>query len=159
MHVHRYAGNSDEWEAFVTEHPHATNYHRIGWKEVVERSFGHESQYLMARDDGGKLCGILPLVWMKSLLFGNFLVSLPFFNYGGLLCTSSAAQATLIEAAETVLRLTGAAHLELRHLQDHDLHLPFRTHKVTMLLKLEQEKDLQWHCFNAKLRNQIRKAE
>ena len=159
LRVERYAGNRDEWDAFVSAHPQATNYHRIGWKEVVERSFGHESIYLMVRDTGDDLRGILPLVRMKSLLFGNFLVSLPFFNYGGLLCTDGAAQAVLLEAADAVLRDTGATHLELRHLRDHDQTLPTKRHKVTMLLPLEQDAELQWRGFNAKLRNQIRKAE
>ena len=159
MQVHEYAGNSVEWEAYVSAHPDATNYHRVGWKEVVERSFGHESRYLTARDDGGNLCGILPVFRMKSLLFGNFLVSLPFFNYGGLLCSDDVAREVLLDAAETVLRDTGAAHLELRHLRDHDPHLPTKRHKVTMLLPLEQDAELQWRGFNPKLRNQIRKAE
>ena len=157
--VHRYAGDSAEWEAFVNAQPEATNYHRIGWKEVVEKSFGHESIYLMARSGSGELCGVLPLVRLKSLLFGNFLVSLPFFNYGGLLWRDASARSALIEAADALLAETGAAHLELRHLGDHGLDLPAKRHKVTMLLTLEQDADLQWRGFNAKLRNQVRKAE
>ena len=45
--------------------------------------FGHECIYLAARDQTGQLAGVLPLVRVKSLLFGHYLVSMPFVNYGG----------------------------------------------------------------------------
>ena len=41
-----------------------------------------KSHYLFAEQQG-RICGVLPLIHMKSLLFGNSLVSLPFLVYGG----------------------------------------------------------------------------
>ena len=37
--------------------------------------------------------------------------------------------------------------------------LPTKQHKVTMILDLAPDVESQWRVFNAKLRNQIRKAE
>jgi hypothetical protein len=45
------------------------------------------------------MTGVLPLVHMRSM-FGNFLVSLPFVTYGGLLCRDQASSHALLEAAE-----------------------------------------------------------
>ena len=72
------------WEDYVVAHPRGCNYHQVGWKTVIERSFGHQTRYLLAMDSGMVL-GILPLAILQSRLFGRSVVSLPFLNYGGLL--------------------------------------------------------------------------
>ncbi len=76
--------NSDEkaWDEYVLNHPDSTFYHQTGWKHVVEKSYGHKPYYLLAKEDG-VIKGVLPLFFMKSLLFGRKLVSLPFAPYGG----------------------------------------------------------------------------
>jgi FemAB-related protein (PEP-CTERM system-associated) len=147
------------WDAFVDRHPDATSYHLYRWKEVVETSFGHRTHYLAALDGDGAVRGVLPLVHMKSALFGNFLVSVPFVNYGGLLYESEGAGATLLAAAEALRREVGAEHVELRHLAAGMAGLPSSEHKVTMVLPLAEDAQSQWEGFNAKLRNQVRKAE
>jgi FemAB-related protein (PEP-CTERM system-associated) len=147
------------WDAFVEAAPQATTYHRYIWKQVIEDSFGHRTHYLAALDGAGEVAGVLPLVHMRSRLFGNFLVSVPFVNYGGLLCAAKPAEQALLEAAEEVRRNCGARHVELRHLGFCVAGLPSREHKVTMLLPLSADAQTQWVGFNAKLRNQVRKAE
>lgn len=154
-----YDGNGSDWDDFVNAQPAATNYHLWGWKSVVQDSFSHNCHYLVARNQEGKIAGVLPLVHMRSRLFGNFLVSVPFFNYGGLLCDDPAAVPCLLSSAKDVLKKTGASHLELRHVGTTVEDLPAKSHKVTMLLELAPDPDSQWKAFNAKLRNQIRKAE
>jgi len=37
------------WEEFVKHCGEATFFHRAGWKEVIERSFGHGCHFLQAR--------------------------------------------------------------------------------------------------------------
>jgi FemAB-related protein (PEP-CTERM system-associated) len=157
--VESYRGAGDEWDAFVHSQPSATNYHLFAWRAVVERSFGHQTHYLAARDAAGAIVGILPLVHMQSRLFGNFLVSLPFFNYGGLLLSLPQAANCLLDEAGRLMSQTGATHVELRHLGWQQAGAPARTGKVTMLLKLSPDVESQWKAFNAKLRNQVRKAE
>lgn len=156
--VELYEGEGREWDGFVAAQPTATSYHRYLWRGVVERSFGHQGYYLMARS-GGNPVGVLPLIHMRSLLFGSFLVSIPFFNYGGVLCSDPAAVPALLEQGRRLMQERGAAHLELRHLGEPISGLPTRSHKVTMILRLAADADSQWQGFNAKLRNQIRKAQ
>jgi FemAB-related protein (PEP-CTERM system-associated) len=149
----------DGWDDFVRAHQDATSYHRFGWKEAFVRSFGHPCHYLAAMDDSGQWQGVLPLVHMRSRIFGNFLVSLPFVNYGGLLCRNDAAAALLLDEAENIRRSCGAAHVELRHVAPRSGNLPTKKHKVTMILGLAGTDDDQWKAFDPKLRNQIRKAQ
>ena len=70
------------WADFVAACPDATFFHRIEWRDILEEVFRHRTHYLVAERDG-KLCGVLPLARIRSLLFGDALVSLPFAVYGG----------------------------------------------------------------------------
>lgn len=137
----------------------STNYHLFGWKEVIEKSFGHKTFYLASRNAEGKISGVLPLVHIKSLFFGSFLVSVPFFNYGGLLCDDQAAEQTLLGEAKKILTSTGSSFIELRHTNYHELGLITKKHKVSMLLDLHKDATSQWNGFDAKMRNQIRKSQ
>jgi FemAB-related protein (PEP-CTERM system-associated) len=148
-----------EWDLFVQASERATAYHCFGWKEVLSGSFGHPCHYLAAIDDNGEWRGILPLVHMQSRIFGNFLVSLPFVNYGGLLCENEAAAALLLAEAEKIRRSCSASYVELRHIARGPGNLPTRQNKVTMVLELAGSTDDQWKGFDPKLRNQIRKAQ
>lgn len=60
------------WQQYVEKTPAATFFHQVEWQEVIERSFGHKTYYLYAEQQG-QITGILPLVHIKSLLFGNAL--------------------------------------------------------------------------------------
>lgn len=157
MNVIEVQSDRSGWDAYVQSVPGATSYHQFGWKEVVEKSFGHKGHYLAAIDDGGAWQGILPLIGMNGL-FGNFLVSVPFVNYGGLLC-SAAATGPLLREAERIREANNAEYVELRHMGPALAGLPTRQHKVTMVLELADDVESQWKGFGAKLRNQIRKAE
>jgi serine/alanine adding enzyme len=150
---------AEVWDSFVESVNDATSYHRFGWKEVVRKSFGHQCHYLAAVDDRGEWQGVLPLVHLRSWLFGNFMVSVPFVNYGGLLCKNDTAVRRLLEEAERLRHSIGATHVELRHVARDLAGLPTKQHKVTMILDLAPDVESQWRVFNAKLRNQIRKAE
>ncbi len=149
--------NLSLWEDFVASQSQATNYHQVGWKAVIERSFGHQTRYLMAMNNG-VVVGILPLAIMKSWLFGKSVVSLPFLNYGGLLAHDEQAKKDLISAASQLAIDEGAGSVELRHCVAHGLGLVPKQHKVSMLLPLGSNADTQWKHFDAKVRNQIRKA-
>lgn len=147
------------WDAYVQNHPAASNYHRYGWRDVIEKSFKHQCFYLAAKDSTGSFIGILPLAFMQSRLFGRFLISLPFFNYGGLICNrQEIGDALLMEAAKLRTEL-GAEYVELRHTVQWSGDMPTKQQKVGMILELAKDAEAQWHRFNAKLRNQIRKAE
>src|SRR6266705_1307043 len=92
------AGDRNAWEAFVEACPEATFFHRIGWKDVIEEVFGHKTHFMVA-ERAGRLVGILPLAEIRSLLFGNGLVSLPFCAYGGTAVVVDEARSELHRSA------------------------------------------------------------
>ena len=147
-----------EWDAFVTTHPDATGYHLWAWRRVFEQAFGHETCYLAARRDG-EVVGVLPLVSFRSWLFGRFMVSLPFVNYGGVLTLDPRATTALIDAARRAASERGCRHLELRHRSRQLPDLPVKQHKVAMTLALETDATRAWEKLDRKVRNQVRKAQ
>lgn len=159
MHIQAYNEDGIAWDAFVTSQRDSTNYHQYAWRKVIEKSFDHKTFYLAARNSNNKICGVLPLVHMNSTLFGSFLVSLPFFNYGGLLCNEDGAGVVLLDKARCMLREVSGDHAELRHLHICLEGLATKEHKVTMILDLEKDEETQWKALDAKVRNQVRKAE
>ena len=71
------------WDAFVAGDPDSSFCHLAGWREVFTDVLGHQCLPLAAVGDDGAWLGILPLVQVRSRLFGRYLVSVPFLNYGG----------------------------------------------------------------------------
>lgn len=102
------------WEAFVESCPEATFFHRIGWKGILERCFGHRTHYLLA-ERSARVVGVLPLAEVRSFLFGHSLVSLPFCAVGGAAANEPGAIAQLHRAAQELGSRLGVAHLELRN--------------------------------------------
>lgn len=157
--IEHYEGDGADWDAYVHSCPDSTNYHRYGWRNVVEKSFGHKACYLVARDPSNEICGLVPLVYIKSSLFGKYLISLPFFNYGGILCDGPDIGKRLVLECEKLLQLFDADYAEFRNLSRLDPGLATKEHKVTMILPLEKDGEAQWKALDAKVRNQVRKAE
>lgn len=151
--------DAEQWDRFVDGCADAVNYHRSRWLLLVARVFGHAVYPLWVRDGEGGVRGVLPLVHVRSMIFGSSLNSLPFFNYGGLLAQDAQARGALLDKASELLESTRAGFVELRNMGWRMEDLPASTHKVTMRLELPEAADALWNGFSAKVRNQIRKAE
>ena len=147
-----------EWDGYVTRHSEGSIDHLWRWREVFGRVFGHESAYIAAQRDGA-IVGILPLVQFRSRLFGRFLVSVPFLNYGGVLASDAAAGEALIAKAHEIGRRFGATHVELRHTSRQFTRLPCREHKLKLTRPLPATSETLWSTVDRKARNQVRKAQ
>ena len=149
---------TSEWDAFARGTPGGTIYHQLVWRRIFAREFRWDTHYLEARSASG-IEGILPLVRLRSRLFGDFLVSLPYVNYGGVLARSADADRLLVAAAAELAGSLGASHLELRELQPRDSGWPTRTDKVAMHAILEASEDEHWRKLSSKLRSQVRRPQ
>lgn len=145
------------WDSYVMGSGESCCYHQAGWKHVIEKSFGHRTHYLMAEDETGKMIGILPLVHLKSRLFGNFMVSMPYFNYGGICAVTPSAEQELLKAAVSIATDEKAEHVEIRHTRPMDLGLEEKMAKVSMELRLPVTSGELWRSFSTKLRNRIKR--
>jgi FemAB-related protein (PEP-CTERM system-associated) len=101
------------WDAFVTSQKHATHFHLHGWSEVIARAFGHRAHYLTAVA-GGDIVGVIPLIEIRSRLFGHSLISTAFCVGGGPLAASEDGLAALIGRAQALGQELGVDYIELR---------------------------------------------
>jgi FemAB-related protein (PEP-CTERM system-associated) len=154
---HLQQGEHQAWDAYVYRCPNASHCHLSGWGRVIERSYGHQPFYLWAWANG-EIKGLLPLIRMRRFPWRRSLVSLPFLDDGGLCSMDAQSRAQLYEAAYRLFEEQHADVLELRHRSRTELALPVRGSKVILSLALAAHPDTMWQRFNAKLRNQIRKA-
>lgn len=148
----------DGWDEYVTNHPQASIYHASRWGALILNSFNHKTFFLAVETPKG-LSGVLPLVFMKSKIFGKNLVSMPYFNYGGLLADENSAAEQLIAASLTLKKELRADYIELRQISQVPGGWPAKSHKVIMLLALPPDPDTLWQSFKTKLRTRVRRAE
>lgn len=158
VRVARFTGLANEWDQCVRSQPHWTHFHLYGWRSVLERVFKHECIYLEARDSTGALVGILPLVRVRSVVFGHYLVSMPFLNYGGPLGTDAAVRALCVESIKLAAR-DNVRLLELRSRQELATDLTASHRKITVLLDLPSSEDALWKKLPAKVRSQVRRPQ
>ena len=145
------------WEAFTEAAPGATLAHADPWLFIIPQAMGHIDRSLIA-ERGGEVCGILPMVLLSHWLFGTFHVSLPWLDYGGVLAHDAEAMQALIDAATVQARQDRARFIELRSVGPVFPELPIREDKVTFWLPLGNA-DAVWKGLDAKVRNQVRKAQ
>ena len=116
-----------------------------------------QSYYLTARSSDGAVRGVLPLVRLNSRLFGDFMVSMPYLNYGGLLASDDAAKEALLERAQQLGEESGVSHIELRNTVAEMGALPAREDKVAMILELPESIDALGKSIGSKRRSQVRR--
>lgn len=157
MEVQEFSGPDELWDEFVRASDGWTHMHLIGWRTVISSVFGHDCPYLVATD-GGRIRGVLPLVSVRSRIFGSFLVSMPFLNYGGPLGDAEAIGA-LVDAAVGRANSSGTDLLELRSRTPLDIRLPDSGRKITVTMPLEpDDPEALWSRFSSKFRNKLRKG-
>ena len=146
------------WDQFVEASPKATFFHRSGWLNVLQESFGHRPYYYYVESDG-RICGVLPLFHIRSRLFGNRLTSTPFCVAGYPVSNSPEVDELLDQKAIDLLGQVGASYVEYRDTEGNrigwskqgDLY-------ATFLGELEQDADWQLQHIPRKQRAVLRKA-
>jgi serine/alanine adding enzyme len=154
-----FEGTAAEWDACVSECAGFTHFHRYAWRTIMADVFGHESIYLGARDSAGQLVGALPLVRVRSVVFGHYLVSMPFLNYGGPVGSAEAVTA-LASHAEALARRLRVKLLELRSRVALPVTLPVSLRKITVVLDIPAGgPTVLWKQLDAKVRSQVRRPQ
>ena len=149
--------DESEWQAFVDSQTHATVYHDARWHKLIKDNFGHNPQYITCRKPDGSLCGVFPTVHLNSRLFGSFLVSMPYFNYGGPLTSYPEAAQKMMQYAAEIGTSLECTHLESRDTLQRDPWL-CKQHKITMILPLPETDEQLDQQLGTKVRAQVKRA-
>ena len=149
-------GAEAEWNGYVDDHLLGSSAHLVEWKGLIEHVFGKKTYYLVARSEG-RIVGVLPLVHMHSLLFGNFMVSVPYLNYGGILADDTVVEQRLMAEAASLAKGLAAKSIEYREQVEKISDMPCRTDKVSMILQLPASEAELSKQLGSKLRSQIKR--
>jgi FemAB-related protein (PEP-CTERM system-associated) len=145
------------WDKFVHSTEEATFFHLSGWKDVIERAFGHKTYYLYTEHDG-EISGILPLVHVNSLLFGNQLLSSAFCVYGGIVAKDTQMYSTLDKEACRLAEQLGVDCLEMRNRTQKTPERPHKDLYVTFRKELAADVEKNMLAIPRKQRAMVRKA-
>lgn len=145
------------WDAYLSALGGGHLFHCTAWDRVFDVYNLRVMRLAALR--GGRIVGVLPLLWQRSLLFGNRLVALPWFDAAGVLAADEQVRGRLIDRAGEIAEDRGIAELQLRQREPIDVAAEPRTDKVLFRLKLPPDSAALWSRFAPKVRNQVRKAE
>ena len=151
------AATASRWDMFVDHCSEATFFHRSAWQKIITDVFRHHAYFLYAEDEIG-IRGILPLAHVKSRLFGNALVALPFAVYGGIAAVDGEAVAVLENAARELASSLGVDHLEFRNVAPRHPEWPTQDLYVTFRKPILPELEDNMLAIPRKQRAMVRKG-
>ncbi len=164
----RITNEKDEaaWNDYVSCDSEAGPYHLFGWKNAVEKAYGHKGYYLLAEDVGsGKCLGVLPLVYFKIPFTKGSLVSLPYCDYAGPLGPRFVKEILTVQC-KVLAKELGVSKVELRRPVDEVISdaesgwtQEIISNKVRVVLPLPPVSDDLWQSMKSKLRSQVRRPE
>jgi len=130
---------------------------------VAERAYRLRAPYLVARDAGGRVCGVLPLLLVDAPL-RSYAVTGLFGAYGRVLCDHPDVGRELIDAAWNLTEENGLSCLVHKGLGLDEPALDGASFQcldrwVTATLSLEGGEESVWGRLRSEIRNRIRKAQ
>ena len=150
----------ERYRKFLEGNPAANYCHDPAWLDIFKEGYGKEGFTLVSVDAAtGAVDGAAPACFLSSPVFGRNLVCLPYLDYGGILARDPGVQEGLRK--ELVAQaLQRKASLEIRGLEALSGMPEGLNLKVAMLLPLAPDgSEAYWKSLDAKVRNQVRKAE
>ena len=149
--------NYQRWDSFVQTNTDATFFHQAGWKEVIEKAFGHKTYFLYV-ENAGEITGILPLVHINSLFFGNTLVSIAPCVYGGIVANDEQTYTDLDKEACRLADELGVDCLEMRNRVQKAPDRPHKELYVTFRKDLDADVEKNFLAIPRKQRAMVRKG-
>jgi FemAB-related protein (PEP-CTERM system-associated) len=150
---------AEEWDRFVSEHPKGSFFHQVGWKRVLEKTFGYKARYFYCQRNG-KIAGIAPLFSISNWMLGSCIISIPLAAYGGVLADSEESERALLDHARQMATSAKVDYLELRH-RDGGLRSGFHANSlyVTFSAPLSSDEEANRRRLPKDTRYMIRKSE
>jgi len=149
------ADQHQRWDRYLDGRTDATFFHLAAWQHVLEQALGHKTHYLYAEQDG-LIVGVLPLVHINSLLFGNTLVSNAFCVYGGIVADDPQVFDALKDKAQALARELNVDCLEMRNREQKHPDWPYKPLYVTFRKTLDSDHDKNMNAIPRKQRAMVR---
>jgi FemAB-related protein (PEP-CTERM system-associated) len=158
MQVHLLSKDKEnDWDVFVNECDDATFFHLAGWRTVLEKAFSHKTYYFYA-ESNNQIVGVLPLARVRSMIFGDHLISLPFAVYGGAIAVDDNVKSELINAACNLAKELNVEDLEIRNITSFRSEWPRKDLYVRFRKEISTDIDVNMKEIPRKQRAMVRKG-
>jgi serine/alanine adding enzyme len=130
------------WDDFCEEHQNVAHHHTTNFLDAILNQMSeHRNESIMCIDNQGSVQGILPLIGVSSPIFGKQLVSIPFYNYGGVISKRGDAKDALMMEAHNLMLIKGYKKTLIRDTEAYDGCALFQTqmHKANLVLNLPSD--------------------
>ena len=166
FNLHEASSTVDEqnWNELVLGCPDATPYHLWEYGTALCSAYNYQRHYLVLSDNKAAV-GVLPLILLRSRLFKDRLISLPFCEYGGPLLRTGIQEGTvaldcLIRGAKALAGELDAAYIEFRSPPNPtglSTRLPCapKSRYCTFEVDLSEGEDAIWRLLPKRTRNAI----
>jgi FemAB-related protein (PEP-CTERM system-associated) len=151
------AEGAKRWDEFVFACPDATFFHRAAWQNIIKDVFRHPTYFLYV-EEAGEIQAVLPLAHVKSRLFGNALIALPFAVYGGIAGSIPEAMLALENEAQNLATKLGVDHLEFRNTKPQHTDWPTQDLYVTFRKEILPDVEANMLAIPRKQRAMVRKG-
>jgi len=95
--------DSQKWNTLVKNNLDSTFYHLWEWSRILSLTYGYQSIHLQVKKGDTLLC-VLPLIHVKSRIFGNRILSLPFCEHGGPITNLLIDSAIIRSAIKSIIK-------------------------------------------------------
>ncbi len=157
----------DRWDTYVRKSLHGLPLHLSGWQNVLHKTYGYETRFLLAQvrheQNHDRIVGVMPLFLVPSLLTGKRAMTMP----GGICADDEMIASSLIEeGAKTV----AAENIDRILLQDSRQEPPGQfanpgagnwhseSNHVYWVVDLDNSEEALWQRLDGNIRRQVRIA-
>lgn len=142
------------WDAYVENSAHGLPQHLSGWRDVMSKTYGYATHYLMAKE-GEEVVGVLPLFIVRSFLVDDSAMTMP----GGLCADDPEVAAALIDRGKQVAQRAKVKRLVLQDTRRNwPGDLQTTSHHVSWVIDVRAGTDALWKGLDKNIRRQVRMA-
>jgi len=151
--------NSSRWNKIASKSRDSSIYHLREWGKILEEVHGHEIYFLENKNT------IFPLGLVRSAIFGNRLISMPFADYGGPVTIDKGSVGEILEEVEEVagelkpdfveIRAPAKEYFDLLTSKGYERRVDY----CTFLLSLEADEEELWKGLEKRTRNGITRSK
>lgn len=146
------------WDTYVRSSGKATLFHLWAWSDIIAGAYRQSPRYVVAMRNEA-VTGVLPLIRVRSPLFGTLTASLPYHCLGGPLADDGASLEALLDRARLEADKASGGKLQIRSFQKLDGPWRIDEEKVTFTRDLSGGPDAVFKSLRKQNRNRIRRGE
>lgn len=164
------ADNIVQWESFYHEHPEISIFYSLAWRDLLKGVFNYPAYCFLVRQ-GRDVIGIASFFLVRSAIFGNRLISVPFSDKGGVYFGAEVSLDQRVQALRCIINALmpdiqrfGIKYVEMRGFNCEDVDVPGarlirRRPYCDFVIDLTQSMEELRNAFSAGLRWRLSKCE